>query len=249
LEKLTLYLRIKNQSTFIDSTHLENEILVYMPRLHSFNFYIATYDHSVDLFHYVPTQSNQQIFTNIRQQPMASIINYISDEQAVCHIFSLPFVFDRFEDIGNIFSDTIFNYVTCLLVQDIFPFNHEFFIRVARSFPLLKNFRIVNFQSQLACNLNTSADGIQAYSTVEYPHLTSLDLGTATIDYAEQFLNETKTYLPYLAELTISYHKLRMVTNNFTREETRRNCMKVKRLNMIGTFVHLKNFYLYLPLL
>ncbi len=35
---------------------------------------------------------------------MASIINYVSKREAVCHIFSLLFVFDRLEDIGNLFS-------------------------------------------------------------------------------------------------------------------------------------------------
>ena len=78
---------------------------------------------------------------------MASIINYIHSREAVCSIFSLPFAFDRLEDIGNVFPDTIFNYVTYLLVQDVIPFNHEFFIRVARAFLLLNHFRIMNFKS------------------------------------------------------------------------------------------------------
>ncbi|CAF3091368.1 unnamed protein product [Rotaria sp. Silwood2] len=249
LEKLTLYLRTKNRAGFIDNTHLQNEILMYMPRLHSFTFYIST-DNTVDLFHDVPRQDNQRIVTNIRQQLMANIMHYTGDNKAVYHIFSLPFVFDHLEDIGNIFPDTIFSYVTYLLVQDIFAFNHEFFIRIARSFPLLNNLRIVNFQSQSTCNLNTfSSDSSQSYSIVEYPYLTSLDVRTADIDYAEQFLNETKTYAPYLAELTIHYRNLEMVTNNFKREETRWNCAKVKRLIMIGTWVHPKDFYLYFPLL
>ncbi|CAF3363775.1 unnamed protein product [Rotaria sp. Silwood2] len=112
LEKLTLYLRVQDRDTFIGSTNLENEIFVYMPQLHSFTFYIFTYHNTVDLFNYVPSQDNQRIVTNIRQQPMTSSINYISSRAALCHIFSLPFVFDRREDIGNIFSDTVFNYVT-----------------------------------------------------------------------------------------------------------------------------------------
>ncbi|CAF4341517.1 unnamed protein product [Rotaria sp. Silwood2] len=241
---------LHHRARFIDKTHLQNEILIYMPRLHSFTFYISTDHNTVDLFHDVPRQDNQRIVTNIGQQSMANIIHYTSINKAVYHIFSLPFVFDHLEDIGNIFTDTIFNYVTYLLVQDIFPFNHEFFIRIARSFPLLNNLRIVNFQSQSTCNLNTfSSDSSQSYSIAEYPYLTSLDVRTAAIDYAEQFLNETKTYAPYLTELTIHYRNLKMVTNDFTREETRRSCAKVKRLIMIGTWVHSKDFYLYFPLL
>ena len=186
--------------------------------------------------------------TYIGHQCMASIINYINSREALCSIFSLPFAFDRLEDIGNVFPDTIFNYVTYLLLQDVIPFNHEFFIRVARAFPLLNHFRIMNFKSQLSCNLNTfSSDNNQSFPIAQYPYLTSLDMRSGNLDYVEQFLNETKTYLLCLTELTVSYNDLRIVTKSFTREETRRNCAKVKRLIMITILVHSKDFYLYFP--
>ncbi|CAF2650008.1 unnamed protein product [Rotaria sp. Silwood2] len=114
LENLTLYLRIKNRRTFIDKIHLENEIHVYMPQLHSFTFYICTYNDTVDLFPYVPSQDIQRNVTHVGRQRMASIINYIksfTDCTAVCSIFSLPFAFDRLEDIGNIFPDIVFNII------------------------------------------------------------------------------------------------------------------------------------------
>ncbi|CAF2906295.1 unnamed protein product [Rotaria sp. Silwood2] len=253
LENLTLYLRIKNRGTFIDKIHLENEIHVCMPQLHLFTFYICTYDNTVDLLRYVPSQDIQRNVTYVGHHRMASIINYINsyiDCTAVCSIFSLPFAFDRLEGIGNIFPDIVFKYVTYLLVEDVVPFNHEFFVRVGRAFPLLNNLRVINIQSQSVSNLNTfSSDYTQSYSIAEYPYLTSLDVRTARIDYLEQILNETKTYVPCLSELTTDYQSLRIVTKNFRREETRRNCAKVKRLNMIGTFVHLNDFYLNFPLL
>ncbi|CAF2780685.1 unnamed protein product, partial [Rotaria sp. Silwood2] len=83
LEKLTLYLCIKIRDRFIDRSHLENEILLYMPRLHSFTFYISTYDRAADLFRYVPRQDIQRIDTNIgHEQYMANMINYISIDEA-----------------------------------------------------------------------------------------------------------------------------------------------------------------------
>jgi len=249
LEKLTLYLRITNRIKFIDSTHLQTEILAYMPRLHSFIFYMSTYV-DTDLFHYSPDENIRQPFTNIGQQQMANIVNYIVTSQAVCSIFTLPFAFDRLEDIGNIFPDTVFNNVTYLLVQDMVPFNHEFFIRVARAFPLLNNFRVINLMSQSSCKPNTIAsDNSQLCQVAEYPHLKSLDVRIGATDYVEQFLNETRTYASCLTDLTVSYNDLRIVTKDFTRDETRRNCTKVKRLNMIGTLVHSKDFYLYFPYL
>jgi hypothetical protein len=42
LEKLSLYLRIGFRDTFIDGKNLSNEILVYMPQLNEFIFYIST---------------------------------------------------------------------------------------------------------------------------------------------------------------------------------------------------------------
>ena len=67
--------------------------------------------------------------------------------------------------------------------------------------------------------------------------------------YVEHFLNETKTYLPRLTELKIRYEDLKMVTKNFTRDETRRNCAKVKRLIVEGCIVYPKDVYHYFPLL
>ena len=57
----------------------------------------------------------------------------------ICSILSISFVFDRLENIGN-----------------HFPFNHEFFIRLARAFPLLRKLRMGNAKSQLSLNLENN---------------------------------------------------------------------------------------------
>jgi hypothetical protein len=245
LEKLTLYLRIKDRDRFIDGAQLENEILVYMPQLHTFTFYIRTYINTDSFIDNLSSQDIQRPFSNIGQQQIAHIVNNIHSEQIVCSIFSIPFTFDRLEDIGNQFPNITFSYVTYLHVQDVLPFSRQFFIRVARAFPLLKTFRIVNYESQLLCNLDSS----QAYAIAEYPHLTYLDMLSTNTGYLEQFLNEKRTYVPCLTKLRIIYDNLRSVTKNFTRKETRRNCAKIKRLLMIVPLVHTKKFYLYFPLL
>jgi len=87
LEELSLYLRMENRNRFIDGTHLENEILVYMPQLHSFTFYISTYTHTVDLVNHLSSEDLQQTFTNIGREDVVSIVNNISREQIVCSIF------------------------------------------------------------------------------------------------------------------------------------------------------------------
>ncbi|CAF4279838.1 unnamed protein product, partial [Rotaria sordida] len=194
LEKLTLYLSIENRGRFIDNSHIQNEILLYMPRLHSLTFYISTYDDTDDLFRYVPNQDIQRIATNNgHQQCMANIIKYNSSRQAVCSIFSLPFVFNRLQNIGNIFPDTAFKYVTKLWVVDVMPFNHEFFIRISRSFPSLDKLHVTSSKLQLSCNMNAFlSDDSQSYLIAKYPHLTSPDVMNANVDCIEEFLNETK---------------------------------------------------------
>ncbi len=52
-------------------------------------------------------------------------------------------------------------------------------------------------------------------------YLRSLDLRSANVDYAAQFLSDTKIHLPCLVELKITYESLSMITNNFTNHETR----------------------------
>ncbi|CAF4805014.1 unnamed protein product, partial [Rotaria sp. Silwood1] len=227
LEKLTIYLCISKRDKFIDNSHLENEILRYMPHLHSFIFYISTYyDRADDLFHYVPRHDIQQITVNIKhQQYMVNMINYININQAVYSIFSLPFTFQRIRDVGNKFPDIIFKYVTHLVVQDIVLFNHEFFLRVSRSFPLLHRLSVINPILQSSSDMNSFLfNDSQSCSIAKYPHLTTLSVaGEANINNIEEFLNETKTSVPCLISLRATYNDLKSVTKNFTREETRNN--------------------------
>jgi len=58
----------------------------------------------------------QQTLVNIGQQNVTSIVNYHTTYTVACSIFSLPFAFDYLEDVGNIFPNIVFSYVTCLLV-------------------------------------------------------------------------------------------------------------------------------------
>ena len=246
LEKLTLYLRVKNRDRFIDGTHLQDQILVHMPQLNSFIFYFGTYINIVGLQHHPTSEDIQRTFTNMRQQQnVTSIVHRLFPEEMICSVFSIPFVFDRLQDIGNNFPDIIFSRVTYLWVQDIVPFDHEFFIRVARAFPLLQTLRIANVELQSSSDFEDN----QPCEIALYPHLVYLDLLCATYDYIEQFLNEKRTCVPSLAKLRVVYNSLRLVTDDFTREETRRNCAKVGRLLMNTPVACTMDFYRYFPLL
>ncbi len=77
----------------------------------------------------------------------------------------------------------------------------------------------------------------------------SIEFDYAHIYYIEHFLNETKTHLPRLTKLKISYGDLSQVTENFTRDEMRRTCGRVKRLIVERPKFYSKTVYRYFPLL
>ena len=251
LEQLILYLLVKNRSTFIDGSHLHNEIFTYMPQLYSFTFHIYTES-------YIPLSTPQvfmdtfaRTFTNIGIQHVACIEgHYIYTESKVgYHVFSSPFKFGRLEYITHAFPDIIFNSVTYLEVVDRVPFKHTFFIRVTRSFPSLKYFSVRNLRRPFWEYVLPTPELIEKdwCSVLQYPHLTSLSIDIVDIHYVEHFLNDTKTHLPRLTELKIKYNQLETVTKNFTRDQTRKNCANVKRLCLEYVTVHPKDFYSYFP--
>ncbi|CAF1287567.1 unnamed protein product [Rotaria sordida] len=248
LEKLTLNIAVRRRNRVIDGTDIQHDIFDCMPQLHSFTFCICAYVEMVDLSYKLTSEDIQQTLTDIGQQHAVSMVSYVTKKKAACSIFSLPFEFDYLEDLGNKYPNTVFSYVTYLLVRDTVPFEHEFFMRIARSFPSLKHLRIFNMKSQtLNSRMTFSSDNSQLYSIIEYPHLTILDVKYAHRDYVEQFLNEAKAYIPCLTNFEVFVDYLKAVTKNFRREETRRNCAKVERLFTRGSLVRTDNFWLYFP--
>ena len=241
LKELSLHLSIDDRSQFVDGTNLYNNILIHMPRLNTFVFYINTRTNIDNSLRRLSHDDIQQTFTKIGYKQVACIVDYKNCCKPLCHVFSLPFAFNSLERIGNHFPSMIFKNVTVLWVHDTVPFKHEFFLRIAQAFPFLKDFQVTNL-AKLKSNDQSS-------SIIEYPHLTLLDIMYVHIDYVEQLLVETKCRLPNLTKLNISYDKLEIVTNNFTRDATRANCIQIKEIFIDETIEYPKEFFLYFPLL
>ncbi|CAF1570973.1 unnamed protein product, partial [Adineta steineri] len=248
LEELTLNVINYERTTLIDGTQINNNILVHMPCLRKFTFYISTEVELHHITHHLSNEDIQRTFTNIGYQQVSCILNYMVDN-IMCHIFSLPFAFDCLEYIGNAFPPVHFSCVRELTVHDETPFEHEFFIRIARFFPLLKKLSVVNFKPQSQMKHHLICHNNELCTTVVYPHLISLCLEYTYIHYTEQFLNQNKTHLPQLTTLSVDYSKLRFVTQNFTRNATRRNCARLQQIDFKKIIVHTKEFYDYFPLL
>jgi hypothetical protein len=247
LEKLILYIRVKRQNRFVDGTNLHKDILIHMPRLDTFSFYVSTEIQIDDSVRRLSGDDVQETFTNIGYHHTACTANYYCKSKGICHVFSLPFVFDRLEKINNKFPTMIFNNVTYLMVCDAIPFKHEFFIRIAKAFPVLKYLSIMNIMSPLSSFGRYKADNTQSYSIIEYPTLTKLDIKFVNNYYIEQFLLDTKTHAPHLTEIEVFYRQLRTVTKNFTRAATRHNCANVKRLIFEKPTEYPRELFLYFP--
>ncbi|CAF1208313.1 unnamed protein product [Adineta steineri] len=240
LEKLTLYLRFVSRNKFIDSKSFINNLSPYMTRVYSLKFYFSIENNRNDTLDY-------SFNINIQSQETSNIVCY-SVKTVTYHVFTLPFEFIKLVSIGNIFPNIVFNNVIELWIHDIIPFQHEFFLRITQSFPLLQHLFVTDLTS-LSYKRKKSPNNIQADQIVKYPHLILLDIKGLNNDCIEQFLNETKTYLPCLTILRVSYEQLQITTEDFTREVTRKNCANVRRLITEREIVSSKNYHHYFPLL
>ncbi|CAF2680969.1 unnamed protein product [Rotaria sp. Silwood2] len=248
LQELTLYIIIVDGTVFINGGDIYNEILVHMPRLHLFNFLISSHAEIDNLVYHASKDDIQQTLSNIKYQEVDCIVNY--DYILVeCHIFSLPFMFEDLIGIGNAFPSIIFSHVTFLQVNDKAPFEHEFFQQIAWSFPFLKQLNVLNINRQSSILTILNSNDNLLYSIVKYLYLMSLYLTHAHIDNVEQFLNETKTRLPRLTTLVVNCKDLTIITDNFTRDAMRINCINVKELNVFRKIEQSKDFCIYFPLL
>ncbi|CAM4939986.1 unnamed protein product [Rotaria socialis] len=131
LEELTLFLFVKKMnSTYIDGTRLNDEILVRMPRLNKFTFNITTLVCNRRSHIFLP--SNDDIQRSFIERKYQQIGSYADDNtikiRARCHFYSLPYQFRMFHNVTNSFQGGIFNKVRSVIIaDDICPFEHEFF--------------------------------------------------------------------------------------------------------------------------
>ncbi|CAF2739519.1 unnamed protein product [Rotaria sp. Silwood2] len=91
---------------------------------------------------------------------------------------------------------------------------------------VLNETRQTNKQFRKSTNIN------QHLSIVKYSYLKELDLIHTCTDYYEQFLFDTKTYLPVGVRVYMIYELVEKVTRNFTRKKTRNNCAKINYENL-----------------
>jgi hypothetical protein len=253
LEELILNLSIdrsKPHKSFIDGNNLKNDIISQMPKLNKFVFSIHSNLYLDDLSHLPSNDDIQRTFKGLEDYQIISYIDYFPNGKykfGQCHIYSHPYTMNYLYRLTNSFPGGLFKFVHKVSLIDKRPFEHEFFIRITEAFPFLKTLIIDNQSPQNHKQCQQSNKNHRNLRVIEYPHLITLKLYAVHDDYIEQFLVHTKACLSNYINLCIYYHRLHRITNNFTRDETRINCAKVKYIDDIDKLTIPKHFHTYFP--
>jgi len=241
LETLMLSITTRCRNSFIDGAHLENEILNRMLCLRHFMFDIVTEYvrmHEEDL-----PLSDQVIYPLVvRGYNVNCYCDYnYACRSGRCHIYSNPSTMQYTNVLTSKFCGGLFPNVLELILADMEnSFEHEFFIQISQCFLSLKYLQIC-FGMPQKKKLSDNDENVRIVTIVKFPYLEKLYLIECDVDYAKQFLFESKTHLPCLINLRMKYDALQDVTNNFTTNSIRNNVSKVKDLVLNCESKPLKN--------
>ncbi|CAF4443099.1 unnamed protein product, partial [Rotaria sp. Silwood2] len=228
LEKLDLNLIVDGRKTFVDGNDLKINIINHMSKLYKFTFNIRS---SSCFYNEVNLPSNEYMEETFRDFKDKQIIHYVDyfpkKKEACCLIYSYPYKLNHYNGVTNNFPGGIFQCVRKVSLFDERPFEHEFFLQIQKSFPLMEQLFVVNQQRQINKQFRKANNENGDLSIIHYPYLKHLDLLNTCIDYHEQFLFDTKMCLPFHVRVYMNYKIVRKVTRNFRRNSTRSNCAKM----------------------
>ncbi|CAF4153923.1 unnamed protein product [Rotaria sordida] len=229
LEKLDLYINIDGRKTFFDGNDLKMNIINHMSQLNKFTFNIHSLSRFYNEINLPSNEDIQKTFKDFKDKQIIYWSDYFPKRKnGYCRIYSYPYTLKYYDDITNNFSGGVFKYVRKVSLFDERPFEHEFFLRIAQSFPFMEELTVCNKERQINKQFRNSKN----LSIIKYPYLKQLDLIQSCIDYYEQFLCDTLTYLPFDVRLLMNHKLVTKVTHNFTRNRTRNNCAKINYVNL-----------------
>ncbi|CAF2874331.1 unnamed protein product, partial [Rotaria sp. Silwood2] len=228
LEKLHLYLNVTGRQTFIDGDNLKTNIINHLLRLNSFTFNIRSFNSPYNQTDLPSNEDIQKSFKDFKYNPIISCVDDFQKSRCnLCHMYSYPYEWKCYNNITNNFPGGLFKCVYEVSLYDEHPFEHEFFLQIAQSFPFMKKLTITNREAQMNKGRRESKNDDENLSIINYYHLTELRFFQAHEDYLEEFLLDTKTCLLNNVYLFVNRELLKKVTDNFTRDATRLNCSKI----------------------
>jgi hypothetical protein len=212
---------------------LKNQIVNHMSRLNQFTFDIHSIMKMNNEIIFPSKEDIQKTFKDFQYAQVMSYIDHFRDKNEYqCHVYTYPSQMIYYQFLSNQFPGGYYPYVRVLSLYDEYPFEHQFFLQLVQSFPLIEKLTISNQERQRQRHKQFSK------SIVEYSHLIDLDIRNVHEDYVEQFLCDTKTSFRKSIRLHIIGDTLLRVTKNLTRKDTRINCAKVDNLLMWDSRQH-----------
>ena len=243
LEELKLCTRVvRDDSTYIDGIQLYDQFLSHMTQLTRFTFDIKTEVFNKNVLIDLPSNEDiQRSFQGRGYQQVASYVNVNHwKSYGKCHIYSMPYDFEYFHDLDNLYQGGMFHKVRQVTMMDGIRFEQRLFRCVSRDFPLLKYLSIKNPHGMKN----------KQYSSTPliFPYLIFLDLDDAHIDYARLFLLKRNIHLPCLFNLRVEYESMKKITRNFTKDAIHFNFENLKSLD-VCRLTWPRKLHRYFPLL
>ncbi|CAF4066803.1 unnamed protein product, partial [Rotaria sordida] len=149
LEELRLYFNCSREESFVDGNDLKTNILIHLPRLTTFKFNICSFINHYNQSDLLSNEDIRNTFRDFSNNEIISCVDYFPDEnKGQCHIYSYPFTLISYERITNNFPGGLFPYVRKVSLFDEQSFQHEFFIRIQKSFPFIKKLTVTIARSK-----------------------------------------------------------------------------------------------------
>jgi hypothetical protein len=248
LEKLNLSLSISVKETFIDGYNLKNKILNHMSQLNQFTFDIYSIMRINNEIILPSKEDIQNTFKDFQYTQIICYMDYfLNRKECQCHVYTYPSQMSYYQYIPNQFPGGYYPYVRVVSLYDEHPFEHEFFLQIAQSFPFMEKLVLINREPQQHKQSYKSTNDNCHLPIVDYSHLIELNIKVADDDYIEEFLCDTKTCFRKNIRLHIYDTALLRVTKHFTRKDTRMNCTKVDNILPWGEWRSSKSFQEYFP--
>ncbi|CAF2392403.1 unnamed protein product [Rotaria sp. Silwood2] len=163
-------------------------------------------------------------FKNFNNLMVSNVYHFSKMKFFYSHIYSYPYRWTCYQYIKNDFPGGLFKCVHTISLCDECPFEHDFFLRILKSFPFIKKLSLYNYEPQ--------KNNYLQWPIIKYHHLIEIELVKTHDDYVDEFLNNTKMCLLNNVHLRVHYDSLEKTTNNFTRDATRINCSKITTLTL-----------------
>ncbi|CAF4262480.1 unnamed protein product [Rotaria sp. Silwood2] len=145
LEQLDLSLFVCGRKTFVDGYDLNRNVIDHMAQLNTFTFNIRSESRFYNKVNLPSNEDIQKTFKNFKNNKIISCVDYFQDmNYNQCHIYSQPYKLKHYHNITNKFSGGLFICVREVSLFDERPFEHEFFLLIQKSFPLMENLTVIN---------------------------------------------------------------------------------------------------------